>query len=523
MADFENTNKRIAKNTVFLYTRMAITMLLSLYTTKIVLNTLGVDNFGIFNIVSGCVTMFTFINGALGASAGRFITFELGRKDMVALNKTFNASIIVHLVLALIIVILSETVGLWILDDKLIIPDNRMFAAKFSYQISILIVVINIMQVPFGALIVAHEKFGVFAFLALLDILMRLLLIFLLKILPGDKLILWSIMVMGSSLVYAVFNVIYCRKNFSETRIRPHKETKLYKKMLSFSSWNLVSGVSGMLQNQGLSIILNMFYGPTVIAARGVAYQVQGVLSQFSGNFTAATNPQIVKLYAAGELNKMTSLFYFSGCLAFYLSWIITLPLCLELKFVLHLWLGSYPHYTESFTILTLILGLVYSIKTSRTAVISATGKLKAINLSVCTILCLSFPIGYFCLWIGFAPYCIIIISIILTVIGEFVASIILDKYLKESDYSVKSYWRHVYGKCTIIAIVSSILPLFFHLWLREGVVRIVIVSIMSFCTVAFSVYYLGFSVENRHFFISFIRNKLFLAVKKLRGESINN
>lgn len=509
MTAFNGSNKRIAKNTFFLYVRMAITMLLSLYTTKIVLNTLGVDNFGIFNIVSGCVTMFTFINGALGASAGRFITFELGRNDMTALNKTFNASITVHIALALIIIILSETVGIWILEDKLIIPENRLFAARWAYQISILIVVINILQVPYGALVVAHEKFGVYAFLAFVDIIMRLLLIFLLKILHGDKLILWSLMILCSTAVYAAFYVIYCRYNFVEAKIRLHKDTKLYKKMLSFSSWNLIAGISGMLQNQGLGIILNMYYGPVIMAARGISYQVQGVLSQFSGNFTAASNPQIVKYYAAGETNKMVSLFYFSGRLAFYLSWIFTLPLCLELPFVLKLWLGNYPDYTVSFTILTLILGLVLSIKTSRAAVVSATGKLKTINLCVCTTLCLSFPIGYLCLWIGMAPYIIIIISIIITLLGEFIASIILRHYLNGSNYSVRSYWVSVYGRCLVISIVSIIFPFVIHLCLSESFLRVCVVSFVSVFSVAVSVYYLGFTVDNRNTVKEFFRTKL--------------
>lgn len=509
MSRFEDSNKRIAKNTFFLYTRMAVTMLLSLYTTKIVLNTLGVDNFGIFNIVSGCVTIFTFLNGALGASAGRFITFELGRNDLVALNKTFNASVTVHLILAIIIVFLSETVGIWILDEKLVIPENRIFAARWSYQISILIVVVNILQVPYGALVVAHEKFGVYAFLAFIDIGMRLLLIFLLKVLPGDKLILWSVMVLGSTLSYALFYVIYCKCNFLEARIRPHKDTKLYKRMLSFSIWNLISGISGMLQNQGMSIILNMFYGPVVIAARGISYQVQGVLSQFSGNFTAASNPQIVKYYAAGNIDKMVTLFYFSGCLAFYLSWIFTLPLCLELPFVLRLWLGNFPDYTVSFTVLTMILGLVYSIKTSRTAVISATGKLKAINLSVCIILCLSFPIGYFCLWIGMAPYTIIVISIIVTIVGEFVASIILRRYIKDSTYSVKSYWFFVYGRCALIAVVSFVFPYITHICMSEGFLRLCLVSLVSVISISVTVYYLGMDASTRSIVLTFISNKL--------------
>lgn len=514
MAEFEGSNKRIAKNSLFLYARMAVTMLLSLLTARIVLRALGEVDFGIFNIVSGCVTMFTFLNGALSSSAGRFITFELGRKDMKALNKSFNASIVVHIVLALIIVVLSETVGLWLLADKLIIPENRMFSAQWAYQISILVVVINILQVPFGALVVAHERFNVYAYLSIFDVGMRLMLILLLKTIPCDKLILWSLMTMGSSFIYAGFYVIYCRRSFVECRLRPHKDVGLYKKMLSYSSWNVVSGLSGMLQNQGMSIVLNLFFGPAIIAARGISYQVQGIISQFSGNFTAASNPQIIKYYAANKIEEMMNLVFFSGCLAFYLSWLFTLPVCLELNFVLKLWLGSFPDYTISFTVLTLVLGLIFSIKTSRVAAVSATGKLKAINLCVCSILCLSFPLGYICLKIGLQPYWVWIITIIVTLIGEVFASIILRRYV---EYSVRDYWLNVYGRCTLVAVVSLLIPLFLHFFLSEGFLRLVIVSGVSVLSTGVTVYYIGVNRADRTIFNIYLNKYLSSIKSKLR------
>lgn len=504
MAEFVSSNRRIAKNTALLYMRMAVSMLLSLFTSRVVLSTLGDDNFGIYNIVAGCVTLFTFLNGAISASASRHLTYELGRDNFTQLRKTFSSSFVVHCLAALVVIILSETVGLWLLDDKLIIPADRMPAAHWAYQISIVVVSINIIQVPFSALVFAHEKFNVYAYVSIADIVARLALIICLKVIPGDKLILWSVLGMTTTLLYVLFYVLYCRKLFPESKLLFHKEFRIYKNLLSYSSWSLIGTVSGMLQNQGMNIVLNLFYGPVVIAAKAISYQVQGMLSQFSGNFMGAAKPQIVKLYASGKIDEMMSLVIFSASLAFYLTWIFTLPICLELPYVLKLWLGNYPEYAVDFTIFTLILGVIYSIKISRTAATAATGRLRATTLTTCIVLCLTFPIGYVLLKMDFAPYTTIVVSIIATIIGEYLAVLVLRRYIV---FSVLGYFLAVYGRSFLIAVVSIILPLVIHINMNEGFARLIFVSMSSVITVSLAMYILGLDKVKRMLLHEYIKN----------------
>lgn len=495
MGEYESSNKRIARNTLMLYIRMGVSMIISLYTARVVLSTLGDINFGIFNVVSGCVAIFTFLNGALSGSASRYLTYELGRNDFRQLAKTFSATLVVHVALALVLTVLCETIGLWLLESKLIIPADRMSAARWAYQISIIMMVVSIIQVPYGAIVIAREKMDVYAYLSILDIVLRLLLVYLLQILPGDKLILWSILVLFVSVVYTGIYIIYSYRKFPETHIKFHKETPLYKRLLSYAWWDLIGNVSGMLQGQGVNMLLNLFFGPVVNAARAISYQIQGTLTQFSNNFMLASRPQIIKLYAANKIEEMMYLVKRSSCLAFYLSWILTLPLSLELETVLKLWLGSYPEYTVSFTLLTLILGLVLSIKSARVAAIHATGKIKLTNIVVGIILCMVFPVAYILLKKGLSPNAVIIATIIVTLISEVVAIIILRKYIV---FSVTQYFVYVYGRCFVVAILSCIIPIVVRYNMDNDILRFTCVCVSSIISVAIVVYIIGIDKTTR-------------------------
>lgn len=491
----EGANKRIAKNTIILYIRMGITMLVSLYTSRVVLSTLGEMNYGILNIVSGSVAIFTFLNGALSGSASRYLTYELGKRNHAKLQRTFSSSLHVHIAVGIIIVILSETVGLWLLDDKLVIPSDRMYAAHWAYQISVATVFLSILQVPYSALIVAHEKMDIYAYLSIGDIVVKLGLIFLLQIIGGDKLIIWTAMMMSVTFLYTSAYITYCKKKFPESKLIFHKEYDIYKNLFSFASWNLIGSISGMAQSQGINLILNIYYGPIINAARAIASQVQGSMMQFSGNFMMATKPQIIKRYAAEDYKGMMELVYFSSSLSFYLVWLFTLPVILELPFILRLWLGKYPEYTVSFTFLTLILALVLSIKDSRTTATLATGKIKTTNLTVCVVLLLTFPIAWILLKLGFSPNSVIIETIILTIIGEVIAIRILRRYI---SFSIKRYFTTVYGRCLLVGIVSSILPTIIHHNMPPGIIRFITVTLVSISCSIMTIYFIGLSNENR-------------------------
>lgn len=496
MSESIASNRRIAKNTLLLYVRMGISMLVSLYTARIVISALGEMDYGILNIVSGCVAIFTFLNGSLSGSASRFLTFELGRNNIPGLNKIFNASLAVHIFVAVILIVLCETAGLWILNEKLIIPADRMLSAQWAYQISIVLMVFSLVQVPYGAVVIAHEKMDIYAYLSILDIVLRLSLAFLLQIINGDKLIIWSIMTLIITIIYTSVYVIYCRRKFAETVLQVCRESLIYKQLFSFSLWNLIGSISGMLQNQGLNILLNMFFGPVINTARAISYQIQGTLTQFSGNFMLATKPQIIKLYACGQTKEMMSLVRFSACLAFYLTWVFTLPVSLELPYLLDLWLKEYPNYTISFSLLTLILSLILSIKTSRTTATLATGNIKATNLTVCIILCMTFPISYLLLHYKFSPNSVVVVTIMMTFLGEIVAVGILKRYVQ---FSMLHYFITVYGRCFLVAIVSGVLPFLVHyLFEVEGFVRLVLVSLTSIMSVGLTIYFIGFTRQNR-------------------------
>lgn len=507
----ESSNKRIAKNTLLLYIRMGISMLISLYTSRIVLQTLGEMNYGILNIVSGSVAMFTFLNGALSASASRYLTFELGRKNYEKLRETFTACLVVHILMALIIVILSETVGLWLLNEKLKIPESRMYAAHWVYQISLVTIVVSMIQVPYSAMIIAHERMDIYSYLSVGDIFLRLAAIYMLQLIGGDKLIIWSFILLFLTVLIDGAYIGYCVKMFDSVKLIMHKKVEIYKSLFSYAFWNIIGGLSGMLQSQGINVLLNMFYGPVLNAARGIAYQVQGALYQFSSNFMTASRPQITKLYAAGNIKEMMKLVQFSGCLAFYLNWFFTLPVLLEADFILKIWLGEFPPYTYAFTLLALLLGSVLSMKESRTSATAATGNMRDTNLFVCTILCMSFPISYIFLRLKFDPTCVIWVTMAVTIIGEIVAVFILRRYI---NFSIREYFLKIYGRCLMIGCLSAIIPMLCHYLLPGGLVRLVAVILVSFMSVGVTVFIFGLSKGQQTTMKDFVVSKYLKVVK---------
>lgn len=507
MSAYEGNNKRIARNTLLLYIRMGVSMIVSLYTARVVLGALGEVDYGILNVVTGCVAIFTFLNGALSGSTSRFLTFELGRGDQEQLRRTFSATLVIHIVLAIAIVILSETIGLWLLVNKLVIPVERMSAAHWAYQIGILAMVISIIQVPFGASIIAHEKMNIYAYMSLFDVGAKLALAFLIQVIGGDKMIIWALMTMVVGLLYTAIYILYCRKQFAETRnLRFYKDKTLYKQLFSYSWWDLLGQISGMLQGQGINILLNMFFGPIMNTARAISYQVQGALTQFANNFMLASRPQIIKLYAADKTDEMMKLVYLSSCMAFYLSFVLTLPLCLELKYVLDLWLGDYPSETIPFTMLILINSLIVNIKSSRVAAIHATGHIKLTNITVGVILCSIFPIAYILLRMGFEATSVFVALIAVTFIAEVVAVFVLRKYVK---FSVAQYWIQVYGRCILVAICSYLPVYAVHAAMSEGFIRLITVCATSVVVVGGFVYTIGINRETRTSLNNFIKQFL--------------
>lgn len=502
-----SNSKRIAKNTMFLYFRMFIVMGVTLYTSRIILKTLGIEDYGIYNVVGGVVTMFSFLSGCLGSATSRFITFELGRKDYSRLNSTFNAALLVHVFIGLLIVLLAETVGLWFFYEKMTIPMERLDAAFWVFQISILTTFITITQVPYDAAVIAHEDMKIYAYVGMVEVVLKLIVVYLLLVSPVDKLIFYAILLFCIQLFKILFTVTFCIMNYSESHIQLCREKKLYKDIFVYAGSDMIGSISGMAQGQGINLLLNVYFGPVVNAARAVAYQVQGAVTQFANNFMTAVRPQIIKSYAEGNLDEMWKLVIQSSCFSFYLMWMICLPICLETDTILRLWLGNYPDYTVSFLILILVLCLIQTIKTPRVTIFHAMAKVFWSNITVGIVLCLAFPLAYLFLRLGYSPNAVFWASNISMVLSEFVSVMVLRHFL---DFSVYRYFMRVHVRCIIVAAVSFLLPYFvFDKYMEAGFLRLITTCVISFLSVGFTSLYLGMGKSMRDKLLELIRNKI--------------
>ena len=372
-----SNNKRVAKNTLFLYFRMILIMLVTLYTSRVVLAELGIKDYGIYNVVGGVVAMFSFLNNCMSSATQRFMTFELGRGDMARLKKVFAASLNIHITIGVIIVLLAETIGLWFVNHKLVIAPDRMTAANWVYQFSILTFCVNIIQVPYNAVLIAHEKMSVYAYISILEAFLKLGIVYLLVIVPADKLITYGILVFAVQLIIRGIYQVYCRRHYVESKFRLFWDKGLYKQMSGFAGWNLFGSVAWLLRDQGLNIVLNLFFGTAINAARGVASQVSSAVMGFISNFQVALNPQITKNYATGNIPEMEKLSYLGIKFSFLLLFTMAFPLCLNIDYVLHLWLVEVPDYTALFIILIMVeslAGNMFGVQLMTS--LSATGKM---------------------------------------------------------------------------------------------------------------------------------------------------
>lgn len=466
-------NKRIAKNSTLLYFRMFIVMCIQLYTSRVILKTLGVENFGIYNVVGGIVTMFAFLNGALGSATSRYFTFELGKGDYNRLKKVFNIAMINHVIMASIIFILAETIGLWLLNEKLIIPAERFYAAMWVYQISILTAILSLTQVPYTASIIAHEKMNIYAYMGLIDVTLKFFLAISVSDATIDKLIYYALGMFLIQLVSMITYRIYCSHNYRECRFKRYNDKKLQREMLRYASYDLIGSASVMAQGQGLNIVLNIFTGPAVNAARAIAYQVEGAANQFSNNFLTAVNPQIIKYYAQDDIPNMMKLVKQSSIFTFALMSLIVVPLSLEMKTVLTIWLGEYPDYSVQFTILALVISMLNAFRRPRITIFHATGHIKLSNIVTGSILCLALPVGYILMRVGCSPISVFIGTLACTIIADVSNLYILKKYIK---YSVLEFITQVHFKCLLLLLVVLAFVYPIHIYMYESFIRLLVV-----------------------------------------------
>ena len=449
MTNSAANNKQIAKNTLLLYFRMLLTMVVSLYTSRIVLNALGVEDFGIYNVVGGVVAMFSLLSGSLSTAISRFITYELGKGEQGNLNKIFSSAVTIQITLAAIIILFAELIGVWFLNTQMTIPVSRITASNWVFQISLLTFVINLISIPYNASIIAHEKMSAFAYISILEVVGKLVTAYLITISPIDKLIFYSFLMCIIALVVRFTYGYYCKKHFTECTYSFIWDKQLLKQMFSFAGWNFIGTASAVLRDQGGNILINLFNGPIVNAARGIAFQVNNAIQGFVNNFMIALNPQITKSYAANNHKYMMTLIFQGARLSFYMLLILSLPILLNTQYILEIWLKTVPEHSTLFVQLVLILAMSESISYPLITAIQATGRIRNYQLLVGGLQLLNFPISYCLLHIGFFPEIIMIVAIILTQVCLGARLYMLQKIIK---LPTKVFLKKVYLNIIIVS-----------------------------------------------------------------------
>lgn len=499
----ENTvnSKRIAKNTLLLYVRMLFLMLISLYTSRVILNALGVEDYGIYNVVGGVVTMFSMLSGSLSAAISRFLTFELGKGNIENLRKVFSSSVTIQACIALIIIFLAESVGLWFLNCKMVIPDNRMVAANWCYQFSIMTFVINLISVPYNAAIIAHEKMSAFAYISIWEALGKLLVAWSIALNPIDRLIFFGAMVAVIAWIIRLVYVWYCKRYFTECYYQFSYDPDLLKRMFSFAGWNFIGASSAVLRDQGVNVILNLFFGTSVNAARGIAVKIYSVITGFVQNFMVALNPQITKSYACGNRQQMINLAYKGARFSYYILLIISLPVILNAKSILVLWLGIIPNHTVLFVQLILVAALSECISNPLITVMLATGKIRDYQIVVGGLQMMNLPVAYIFLYYGAIPESVMVISIILGQCCLLARLIMLRKMV---CLSIRQYLTKVYFNVLSVTIISIVMPVCVFNYLDASpIINTISSSITAFVATLISVLFVGCNQKERLFVYS--------------------
>lgn len=509
MQDFSKNNKRIAKNTLLLYARMLFIMIIQLYTSRIVLNTLGVSDYGIYNVVGGVVTMLGFLNGTMSAATQRYITYELGRGNFKRLRIVFSTTLQIHTLISIVVILLAETVGLWFLNNKMQIPLDRYTAAFWVYQCSIFASIITIMSVPYNSVIIAHEKMSAFAYISILEVILKLIIVYLLMLSPIDQLIFYAILILIVQIVIRLCYSYYCNKHFSESKYKHHFNKKLFKEMTYFATWNLVPNIVAVLNSQGINLILNMFFGPVVNAARGIANQVQNAMNQFCANFQMAINPQIVKSYAAKEYDRTHLLMYRSARFSFYLLFIMVLPMMLEMNSILALWLKTVPNNTTIFLRIMLCCILLWTFTNPMCEVAYATGNIKRMNMICSFITLLALPSSWFAFKLDAPPYWAFLFIFLFEFISFIARMFILRSLTK---FSIKSFTKEVLIRTFLVTCFASILPLTLCQYMDSSILRMILTIFLSIICIAIVGYILGITKDER----SFINQKIKTLLKQL-------
>ena len=501
-----DNNKRIAKNTLLLYFRMLFMMVVSLYTSRVILNALGVENFGIYNVVGGVVAMFSVISGSLSASISRFITYELGKGELSKLNKIFSASVTIQILLSLIIVVLVESIGVWFLNAKMAIPAERMTAANWVLQFSIVTFVIGLISVPYNATIIAHEKMSAFAYISILEVICKLAIAYLILISPIDKLVFYALLMCLVSILIRFTYGNYCKRHFTECYYHFRWDKSLLKNMFSFAGWSFIGCSAQILLTQGVNIITNLFFGVTANAARGIATQLDGAIRQLVNNFMIALNPQITKSYAAGEYDYTLKLVYQGAKYSYFLVLFVAIPFLLEIDYILKIWLKIFPDNAPIFVRLTIAIIMADVLSLPIITANAASGKIKKYQLVVGGCNMMIFPIVYVCFALGLPVYTAYIVHFIVFFTNLFIR-IRLMRGILEITY--KDYFKHVLIRIFPVLILGITFPAILCFYMDDSLLRLILVVALTVIELPILIYIIGLKQGERKMIIELGKKKL--------------
>ena len=502
--DSSNNNKRIAKNTLLLYVRMLFLMVVSLFTSRVILNTLGVEDFGIYNVVGGIVAMFTIISGSLTSAISRFLTFELGKGDKEKLKTIFSTSVNIQLGLSAIIILIGEVVGIWFLNNQMNIPAERMMAANYILQCSLGIFVLNLLSVPYNASIIAHEKMGAFAYISILDIILKLAVAYAIMLFPFDRLISYGVLLLAESIFIRLIYGLYSKRNFEECTYHLIYDKAVLRKMVSFAGWNFLGVTAGTLNTQGVNILMNVYFGVAVNAARGIAVQASAAISQFVQSFTTAVNPQITKSYAAGDMTYMHTLVCQSSKFSAYLFLLMAIPLSVETPEIFEIWLKNPPEYAVLFFRLSLLGTLMDSVlSNSLMTAIFATGDIKKYQVYVTICGGMVFPLTWLAYLMGASPDSTYIIYFIIYCVVLYVRLHVIQQKV---HLQIKEYVRRVLVKFIPVAVLSYLVPISIAYLLPASFGRILITTIVSVVITCAIIYSIGLTIGERNMVMSKVK-----------------
>lgn len=514
ISDKRENTKRVAKNTLLLFGRTLFMMFIGLLTSRVVFETLGVDDFGLYNVVGGFVSMFTLLTSSMISTSSRFITVELGKKDGDT-KTVFSVVLTIQFILSLIIVLLGETFGLWFVNTQLNIDPERMFAANIVYQASLLSFVVNLLSVPYNSAIVAHERMDVYAYMSIFDASVKLLLVVLLKWVPFDKLIFYVIFWLIVDIITRFVYGIFCKRNFEECRFTFLFDKHRFAAMFSFTGWNVLGTSASVMSGHGVNILINIFCNTAVNAARGIGCRIDAMLMSFVGNFMTALRPQITKNFSSGNLDYSFSLAMRGAKFSFFLLLLFSMPVLLEMEFLIKLWLGQVPPYTVAFARLSVIYSLLFTFSDVLYSVVNASGRVKEFQIADGILIFLNFPLSYLFLKMNYPPYVTTCIALVISCVCLLVRVLILQKIV---GFSFKDYMLRVVLRSIFVAVLSFVIPILLYNSIEASFGRFLLIGFVSVLSTFTVVYVCGLEVAERVFVLDAIRsvwNKLKIGCSK--------